>query len=89
MRGEEISSKKWLGSDEVAAAVSLGFIRVKTQCGLTDESIAEELDVQRQTVRAWRNGANEPGAIAVLRAISLWPGEFEVLVKLLHLGQPK
>ena len=86
MRSGEISHKLLVGTDEARATVSLGFIRVKTVHGLTDEKTAELLDCDRGMVGAWRRGENGVSALTLIRAVRLWPAEFAAVVALMGLA---
>ena len=83
----EIPDNRFIPKDEARNCVSLGFIRVKCVRNLTDEEIADALDCDRGSVRAWRNGENGVSALTLIRAVKLWPAEFAAVVALMGLAK--
>ena len=53
----------------------------RTECGMTQEFVAEHLDVSRQTVSKWETGVNEPGTSNLLRLAKLFGVPADALLK--------
>lgn len=53
----------------------------RTKCSMTQEFVAEQLGVSRQTVSKWETGVNEPGTSNLLRLAKLFGVPADELLK--------
>lgn len=69
-----------LPSGTLAAALKEQRIR----CGMTQEFVAEQLDVSRQAVSKWENGTSEPSTANLMALAQLYCTSVDALLKYVH-----
>ena len=59
----------------------------RLRCGMTQEFVAESLDVSRQAVSKWENGIADPSTSNLLKLAKLYGIEPEELIRAVRTGE--